>query len=129
MKRADFPLGRRAKFQRGFRYRGFAASGSVRSGLSQVDDRLELSEQADRAVEPAWSAGQAKRGLERADHTRPYERRIAVKLFAKLKGRIIRLGLRLHDALFPPDWGCLCSPCSRSHACGGAIHNEHAFSG
>src|SRR4051812_41546883 len=61
-----------------------------------------------------------------ADDTMPHEGRIAVKLLAKIKGRIIRLGLRLHDALFPPDWVCLCSPCSRSHACGGAIHNEHA---
>src|SRR4051794_7136187 len=29
MKRAGFPLGRRAGFQRGFRYRGFAASKQV----------------------------------------------------------------------------------------------------
>jgi hypothetical protein len=41
MKRGTFPFGRRAGFQQGFRYRA-AASGSVRSGLSQADNRLEL---------------------------------------------------------------------------------------
>src|SRR5215218_8381194 len=62
-----------------------------------------------------------------ADDTMPYECRIVVKLLAKLKSWIIRLGLRSHDALLPPDWVYLGGPCSRSHACGGAIHDEHAF--
>ena len=41
IKPRDFPLGRRPDFSGGFGI-GAAASGSVRSGLPQADDRLEL---------------------------------------------------------------------------------------